>query len=432
MDAPERLAIAETLAIRYPHEPDGPLLLGRAYLWAGDFEAAARYLRRTIELDSLSLTLPGSRCRACDAFEDLGTTYHIADSLEAAERLHLDWARRQPNSAKPWIGLAYGYMGAGRLADADAAVDSAEARQPGTPLLNLRTEILLRDGDPEAANALLASRLRSADPATRADALWSYVIGLRTQGRLEAALHAATELREVEAHTSSRVPSVFHAGAQAQVLFELGEHRRAAAIFDSIAAIEFVAGSPPRNARHRAWMLTHAASAWAAAGDTARLAALADTIRSVGAQSAYARDQRLHHYVRALLLRARGDHDGAIRELRLSLFSPASGYIRANLELGRSLLLAGRAEEAAREMETALRGPVGASGFYATHTELHELAALAWDRTGRPDRAGPHYRWVARVWSQGDPPFRRRAEAAAARLNEIEGPTLRAERRLGP
>lgn len=276
----------------------------------------------------------------------------------------------------------------------------------------------------DGSNELLAPSLRSADPATRADALWNYVIGLRTQGRLEQALLAATELREVESRTSSPIPSVFHAIAQAQVLFESGEHHRAASMFDSIASIEFVAGSTPRNARHRAWLLTHAASAWAAAGDTARLAALADTIRDVGAQSAYARDQRLHHYVRALLLRARGDLDGAIRELRRSQFSPASGYIRANLELGRTLLMAGRAEEAAREMETALRGPVGASGFYATHTELHELAAHAWDRAGRPDRAVPHYRWVARVWSQGDPPFRRRAEAAAARLREIQEWTL--------
>jgi TolB-like protein len=36
---PARIAIAETLAIRYPTEPDGHLLLGRSLLWGGDFLA---------------------------------------------------------------------------------------------------------------------------------------------------------------------------------------------------------------------------------------------------------------------------------------------------------------------------------------------------------------------------------------------------------
>ena len=48
-------------------------------------------------------------------------------------------------------------------------------------------------------------------------------------------------------------------------------------------------------------------------------------------------------------------------------------------------------------------------------TELHELLARSWEAAGRSDSAAAHFRIAARVWSAGDPPYRARSAAAAAR-----------------
>lgn len=66
---------------------------------------------------------------------------------------------------------------------------------------------------------------------------------------------------------------------------------------------------------------------------------LARRVEEAGVQGIYARDQRLHHYLRALLARARGEPEAEVeRHLRASLYSLSSGYSRINLELGESLL----------------------------------------------------------------------------------------------
>ena len=156
-------------------------------------------------------------------------------------------------------------------------------------------------------------------------------------------------------------------------------------------------------------MLTHAATAYAAAGDTAPLVRLAAAVEDYGRRTSSGRDRRLHHYVRALLLEARHDWAGAEAELRLAISSPNLGFTRINLELARTLVAQRRAREAIPVLQSALRGGLEASNYYVTHPELHEALGRAFVLAGQPDSARVHQAAVSAAWSSGDAPYRARA-----------------------
>src|SRR6185312_9579379 len=63
---PAQMALAESLATRYPDEPGAELALGRAMAWQGDFLDALPHLRRAVHLDTLGLAGRAPSCRACD------------------------------------------------------------------------------------------------------------------------------------------------------------------------------------------------------------------------------------------------------------------------------------------------------------------------------------------------------------------------------
>ena len=170
--------------------------------------------------------------------------------------------------------------------------------------------------------------------------------------------------------------------------------------------------SPGMAARYHAWRGTLAGMAIAAAGDTAALRRMADTVAYWGERSIYGRDRRVHHYLRGLLFTAARRDDDAIREFHEAIYSPTLGFTRVNLELGRALMRQNRAREAVAVVAPALRGEVDASNLYVTRTELHELLAQAYDRAGDRDSAAVHYQAVVRAWGNADEMFHARRDAA--------------------
>ena len=165
-------------------------------------------------------------------------------------------------------------------------------------------------------------------------------------------------------------------------------------------------------ARGVSWNLTHAGAAYAAAGDTATVRRLADSIEVIGPQSLFGRGAKLHYFLRGLLLAAAGRHAEAVEAYQRSMFSPTEGYTTINYEMAKSLLALNRPVEALPPLQAALRGGVEGSNLYITRTELHELLARAFVATGRRDSAAAHYREVVRAWEKGDPPFQARRQQA--------------------
>lgn len=426
---PAQLAIAESLATRYPTEPGGELALGRALEWRGDFLAAIPHLRRAISLDSLSLSERSASCRACDALDLLVDDYISLDSLGAATRTARWWTRLQPNAPRAWWRLESMLNRDEAYDEARAAGRTAERLSPTGKSDVIRRVIGdIRGGQFAEADRMLTDEAGDGNPLQRGDALWWLVISLRNQGRLRAASQVATMLVQnarSEPESFSE-PSSMNVTAVAQVQFEMGHYRRAAALFDSIShyawhfSPAFPDGAPGLRARHMIWMTTHEATARAAAGDTDLLAALADSIRVWKVHSALLRDHLMDFYVRGLLLAARGQRDSAAADFRrAAAASPIDGYSRANFELGKILIAEGRPREAIPYLRAPLHGWIEASNYYLTYTELHALLGEAFDRAGEPDSAIVHYDRAVDAWRHADPEFAGRVAAVRARVTAL-------------
>ena len=421
MDDPSRLAVAETLATRYPAETEAHLMLGTALVWDGRFLAAIPHYRRAVEMDAASLGNPSApRCIACEGLGGIVGAYVFADSAAASEREARRVVERVPGAAWAWNLLATTLVQHDRFDEAVAAMRTALPLDPQADDFGFRVQLMLRQPNfPRLDAELTATRLENAQPAQQQDGRWWMTVSLRNQGRPEAALAQARALRArlgAAAGSRSRRAAPYDALSEAQALFDAGRPAAAAALFDSISYQRNEGDTPSRVARHKTWFLTLASSALAAAGDTARLATLADSIERLGRRSAFGRDHRLHHHVRGLLLAARGQTDPAIIEFRSAIFSPVLGYTRTNYELARLLLRAGRPAEAVPLLRSALRGPPDATNYYVTRTELKALLGEALEAAGDRAGAAAEYRWVLKAWERAEPRFAARRDSIAARL----------------
>jgi DNA-binding SARP family transcriptional activator/tetratricopeptide (TPR) repeat protein len=414
---PAGLAPAESLAVRHPFDPSGPLLLGAALANAGRFDAAFAHLRRAIDMQPAPPDDAPAMCSACEAYGQLFHAYWHADSLDAAVRLAEEWTARQPRNAAPLDLLATALAALGKYEEAHALRRRAAALRPSTAYVTNEARHALLVGDYAAADAGLAF-LGTVEQAELArSAVWLQGISFRQQGRYAEAWDAATRFRTFGGRSGPAIHPV--ATPQAVVLMETGHAARAAAMFDTMFHALGDLGRPSRTARDQAWLLTLQASALAAAGDTMRLGRLADSVQVLGARSAYGRDPRLHHHIRGLLLRARGDLAGAEQEFRSSIFSTAGGYTRSNVELASVLLERGRAAEAILLLGATLRAPLDGPALYVTRTEVYELLGRAFDEAGQPDVAAIAYRKALAALELGDPAVQPRREALRRRVAGI-------------
>lgn len=404
-------AVAETLAVRYPEDLESRMALGDVGLQRGDFVSAARHYREVVRLDSLSLVATAgneaqglARCLACQAYDYVYLSELAGDSLAAAERDVRAWARAQPDRSSLWGRLGEVLARADRYAEAQEAFrKSYGPHEPG--FLEFEgAQIALRAGDYPAADQRLRRLMQSSDPNLAGEGSWFLAISLRNQGRW----------REALALSRSHGPSL----QEGIALYEMGRGAEAVRFFERWdAGITAQPGLPGVYAKQHAWMLVHAATSLAAAGDTGRLPALADSVQVVGARSAFGRDPLLHHYVRGLLWRARGDLPRAIAEFQASIWSWTIGYTRENYELARALVDAGRPAEAVYPLQAALRGDLQSSNLWVTRTELHEQLARAFTAVGQGDSARVHWRAVASAWRGADAVVRGRWLIAQGMVN---------------
>jgi tetratricopeptide (TPR) repeat protein len=331
------------------------------------------------------------------------------------------WIRLQPRSAQAWEQL---HAVLGHLGRTDEALEALRHRVAVAPTVVAREPVIaaqlwLGAGNYVEAERLLDAYLAGTVDTTRiADAMWYRIILYRNQGRLREAADVARQYRGLLTPVRDTAPELWI--AQAQVMFESGRDRLAAAMWDTAGRWEGQARLTANRPRAQVWQMTHRATALAAAGDTAKLAALADTMRVLGTLSGDARDQRLHHYVRGLLLAARHLDTDAMAELALAVSSPAEGYLRINLEMARASLRRGRPRDAVDALQPALRGLIEGYGYYVTRTELHEVAARAWEAAGVRDSAVTHYNQVLSAWSKADPSFAPRVADVRQRLVALQ------------
>jgi len=421
VSSPALRAIADTLTTRYPDAVEGHLYAGISRVFDGEFLDGLGQLERVVVMDSLGLRGTRPRCGACDALQWIVGAYMLADSMPAAEREARRWVRLQPGSTSAANGLVNVLETEGRTTEADSVFRATSPPdRPYAQTLEFRATHLMRTGDYASADRLLLSLDRESEPRQQADALWDLAISQREQGKLADALASARRLRLASARTGDRPGPPPINVLEAQALLEMGRPAAAATLFDSLARQYGPGLVPSQVGRNTAWMLAQAAGARFAAGDTATLPRLSDSVRVLGEESGYGRDRRLHHYVRGLLLAARGDDAGAISELTSAVYSLTVGFTRVNYMLARVYLHARRPRDAVAVLQPALRGGIDASNLYVNRTELHELLAQAWDAAGGRDSAAAHYAYVAKVWANADPALQPRVSAARTRLAALQ------------
>ena len=415
--SPAVRALADSFVTRFPHDVDGYRYVGIVAVMQARFEDAIANLRQVIAIDSLARD-GRARCAGCEAMATLLVTYLAMDSLEAMRREARRWVQLQPKSPESWRELAASLAHSDRSEEALAALRTSAAfsSMPDEPVTEAHLRI--RAGNFADADRDLIDAARSTEPERRSEMLWMLAISLRHQGRLEEALARAVEFRRASPSVDAvRGALATSAIPQAQILFERGDYARSAALYDSMATV----AAPPElesfSAKTRAWFLTHAATARSAMGDTAALRWMTDSIRAIGARSSIARDQRLHHYTRGLLLTARGRLEEAVVELRQAIWSPTIGFSRVNYELAKLYMRLGRPREAVTVLQQALRGPIDASNYYLTRPELHEQLGWAWLAAGRRDSATVHLRSAADAWQHADARFAARRDSAIRALS---------------
>jgi DNA-binding SARP family transcriptional activator/tetratricopeptide (TPR) repeat protein len=408
---PAAMAVAESLSLKYPGEPQSYEQLSKVYFSRGDWAEARNAIERAIAIDSASEPVDRQACRLCEDLNTLASIYFWWDSLPAAERTAERLLRLRPRNHAPW----HIRITAASLREDSAATHANLRRFQETNATSVSTGYLVRrlilTGEYDTVERQLETMLDSPRPDEVSEARWFKFLLLRQQGRL-------TEARRMGSGTAEDFPGAILA-------LEQGDHRAAAATFGTRAGWSFPEWAPGVAARHRTWNKTLFAMVLAAMGDTLRMRRLADTVEYWGQRSNYGRDRRAHHYIRGMLLVAEKRDAEAATELREAIHSPTNGFTRVNYELGRTLLRLGRPAEAVPIVRAALHGELDGSSLYQSRTELHELLALVFDRLGQRDSAAVHYRAVARAWKDADPVFHVRRDQARAWLARHAPATVR-------
>jgi len=398
-------ALAETLTVKYPEDPDGQILLGGVRHKQGDWSGSVAAYERAFRLDSLAGALSGPYCRVCRTLAIEVGTYLWWDSAAAAERTARRLIALRPQESGPWNNLVEPLLRLGRRAEAESAW-AKQANVAGDWSGHSMHRDLIRWGHYDQVDRELIAEIAHRTVHIRADAWWLLMLSLRDQGRLREADTLIHRWRVANTNVLVLEPGPVPTDL-ALLALEMGHpevsiraHRETASQIANWTA------SPAFRARNLIWNLTLAGTAHAAAGDTAVVRRLADSLEVLGPSSYFGgRDERLHYMLRGLLLQREGRHAEAVDAFRRSLYSLTDGYTRTNLMLARSLLALRRGPEAIAVLRPAIHGGVDGSNTYVSRTELHEALAQAFEQAGQRDSAVAHWRAVESAWRRADPEF---------------------------
>jgi DNA-binding SARP family transcriptional activator len=411
----ETLALAQEFARRFPDDPDAQIELGLALWAAGDWAGSAAAFERSVAIDSAAGATAATHCRVCTSLSWLAISYLWSDSLGAAERAARRLITFRPEEAAGWDALMETLLRNGHRAEAEAA--AARARSLSVLKADRSAQLnrdLIRAGRSDELEASIVSALRNASDGGDGELPWLLAFSLRNQGRLREAERLARE--GVVPGSASRLKGPPDVLSLSIIPLERGQPFESARRFLDVVAGDRGRSDPPGfKARQLAFHFTLAGTALAAAGDTAKVRALADSVERIGANSSFGRDLHLHFFLRGLLLQRQNRHADAVDAFRRALFSSTEGYTRVNLEMARSLMALRRFDEAIAILRPALRGGVDGSNTYVTHTELRFALAHAYEAAGERDSAAMQYALVERAWRRADAEFGERYREARAK-----------------
>ena len=368
-------ALAMRLVARFPKDPRAYAIRAEVLVTHGHAIAADSVYERALALDSLAIAAGDGPCAPCTAYVGLVTTRLFHDDLAGAEQAARRWVRLQPTVPAAWSMFASALEYAGNTDDAvDAAQRAAALSRDAERLSDLGRALIIARRFVSAdsvAELLHAFGSEGIAAATDLDATIAREEG---QYRRAAALLAAGGgLELVQADNLMRLGRV-HDALQ---IYEASGHWHAPRDAHQLSA---------EQARAFAWAHALEADALWRAGQTSRLAALADSVRRIGARSYYGRDWGLYHHIAGLVALTHADTALAEREL-LSARWGVAGWTETLLIVGELRLAHGDASGAIAILRDAYKGPLDAMGRYVPRSELDSWMARAFARAGQTDSA---------------------------------------------
>lgn len=411
---PGSVAAAESLAVGYPRDPEALGRSAQVFAMSGaPVERTVGLLDRAIAIDSATRGGRTGPCRLCESFATLFLAYDRVDSIPAVIATLNRWAALLPEDPQPPAAAAAYYLRLGRddLARKAGARYTQLNRRPVDSIASLLTRSIYQDdiaGMERGCSVMFDLPIGDAWGRNR----WLCTIALRVMGRFRAAAALVGEGR-APFGTVRRADATIDPLLMAILDFETQRPLLAADFFLRTArALADSSGATANGSRQVAWNFALAATAAMAAQDTVLATRLTDSIATYGARSAYARDPRLHHFVRGLILAWSRRHTEALDQHRAAVSSWPLGYTRINFELAGSALALDLPREAVYPLQSALRGGLEGPQLYLNRTEIHERLATAFDRLGQIDSAAFHFGRVARLWKNADPILQPRYQAA--------------------
>ena len=381
-------ATARAVAERFPRDPRAYDWLIRIYQFQGRWQDLERVALAQLGIDSLGASIGRGPCAPCLGYSALATfRMNGPGDYAGAEEALVRLTQLQPHLSHGWHELSKAQAAQGRYDDALRSQRRAIETDDDPRYLRIRVAHLL----------IMARRLDAADSVLRSlPADTSAIIGARLaearvmleleRGRPGAALAVAESVARQAGTIRSRLV--------ADALARLGEHDNARRMFLDLvrgdAAGLDAPGQLPGRAQ-RASMFTRyralMADALAPSGDTVLLAALADSMETIGALSFHGRDRILHHHARghlALLQRRWAD---AERHFALVSRWSAWGWTSSLVGEATAQLEAGRPADALATLRRAYDVPPDHMGRYVVRSELDVLMASAFRLAGLPDSA---------------------------------------------
>jgi tetratricopeptide (TPR) repeat protein len=414
LDTADSLAFAQLVA-QATAAPMDPRARGvsDALLVRGRTADAYQLLQRIVAADS---TTP---CRACAAVPALAGAAQSLDSFAISEQALRRWMQRDPAQPEPARRLAEQVLREGRLAEAALLVDSAQARGAGALWARQqRMERAMAGGFWPVARDLVVDSF--APGMSGARARWWRVTFERLRGRPASAAAYARALLGLGVPASQEQgdaisPSEMRAVATLALL-DAGDVAGARALLAEPLARRDSGPLLVEEAVLRARL-------HAAAGDTAALAALADSIVRTSLAGPHARSVALRHYLRGIAAAARGVHDDAVTHFEAALRVDRVHAPAINVALARSLLALGRPADAIPVLRSATRarvlpGGVGDEPFPVVREQL----ALAHAAIGARDSARVHARVALDAWNESEAVIRVRGNALRRAVGLVRRP----------
>ena len=280
VDAPLRqaLAVAETLTVKYPSDPEGHILLGNVEGRAGNWSASVAAYDRAVALDSMAGTLRGPYCRVCEALGGMAQQYTWWDSAAGAERSTRRLMALRPAETNAWANLVEPLLRQGRAREAAHALGMVTTDTSDIATVPFLARDAIRWGRYAQLEPALREAAKSPKEGDRDEAWWLLMLSLRDQGRLREADSVRLVWRADNLASGDR-PEAQPVDAM-MIGVERGHPEVSIRVFRNDAERTMRSNGPPgiRN-RYLVWFLTLAGDVHARAGDTAVVRRLADSPR---------------------------------------------------------------------------------------------------------------------------------------------------------